>query len=342
MSESKPQRIRKLFSDPNFGLIGRAAFQKKLRTKGIFISSKELNEILDTVDSSQLFLRPKKQEYNAITETDVGDGYQADLLSFESLGSRNKNFNWILSCVDIYSRRAWAIPVKTKSGTSVSGGLKTIFKDGIPKRLTTDNGKEFLNSSVQALLKKHKIQHYLNEPGSHEILGIIERFNRTLRQRINRNFERIGKLRWIDDISSLVDNYNNTFHTGFKAIPMDVWNRKDDNNQKVKRYAMTLPSGTKVRLLNKSGIFDKGTNAKWSSTIYEIVEREGFKYVAKNIKNGNLLKSRYRKKEVLPVSEKVYQKQVEKNKAEEKGKVEKSRENSKNRKQQRGLYENRS
>jgi len=48
-----------------------------------------------------------------------------------------------------------------------------------PKNVQTDRGKEFYNASVQKLMKKHNINHYL----MYSVMkaSIVERFNRTLK-----------------------------------------------------------------------------------------------------------------------------------------------------------------
>ena len=50
--------------------------------------------------------------------------------------------------------------------------------------ITSDNGKEFMNIKVQRYLKEEHIEHFNNEPGDHHTMGKIERFNRTLKQRL--------------------------------------------------------------------------------------------------------------------------------------------------------------
>ena len=54
--------------------------------------------------------------------------------------------------------------------------------------LTTDNGSEFTNTAIKKLLKDNDIEHYLNEPEDHSTMGMIERFNRTLKQKLEKIF----------------------------------------------------------------------------------------------------------------------------------------------------------
>ena len=68
--------------------------------------------------------------------------------------SQNKNFNYILTVIDIFSKFAWAIPIKNKTGDSITRAFEIIFKDRIPTKLHTDKGLEFINKSTQNLFKR--------------------------------------------------------------------------------------------------------------------------------------------------------------------------------------------
>jgi len=62
-----------------------------------------------------------------------------------------------------------------------------------PKNLQIDMGKEFYNINVQKLFKKHNINHYSVMKAS-----IVERFNRTLKNDMWRQFTHNGNYKWID------------------------------------------------------------------------------------------------------------------------------------------------
>ena len=68
----------------------------------------------------------------------------------------------MLTVIDVLSRHAWVVPLKTKSAQSVSRALETIFvtSQRWPNYLTTDEGKEFYNSHVKKLLAKYKVHHF--------------------------------------------------------------------------------------------------------------------------------------------------------------------------------------
>ena len=61
--------------------------------------------------------------------------------------------------IDVLSKNAWAVPLKTKNGNEMVTVIAQIIRDDrrCPKNLQTDMRKKFYNANVQKLLKKHNI-----------------------------------------------------------------------------------------------------------------------------------------------------------------------------------------
>ena len=51
-----------------------------------------------------------------------------DLVDMQKNKSQNKNFNYILTVIDIFSKFAWAIPIKNKTGDSITRAFEIIFR----------------------------------------------------------------------------------------------------------------------------------------------------------------------------------------------------------------------
>lgn len=84
----------------------------------------------------------------------------------------------------------------------MAAALEPILADNRMKHLQTDEGKEYYNSVVQALLKKYNVNHYSTY--SEKKASIVERFNRTLKTRMYRAFTEHGNYRWLDLLPELV------------------------------------------------------------------------------------------------------------------------------------------
>ncbi|XP_039309102.1 uncharacterized protein LOC120358574 [Solenopsis invicta] len=84
------------------------------------------------------------------------DLWQADVVEMRPYTRFNKGYHCILTVIDVLSKYAWAVPLKTKSGTEMATAIAKIIRGNgrCQKNLQTDMGKEFYNVNVQELLKK--------------------------------------------------------------------------------------------------------------------------------------------------------------------------------------------
>ena len=112
--------------------------------------------------------------------------HQADLLYLPHDKVGRKKYKYALTLVDVASRYKEAEPLVDKSASEVAAALGRIYKRGPltwPKLLQVDPGREFMGA-FKPLLKKHDVQVRRGEVGNHRQQGIVERFNRTLAERL--------------------------------------------------------------------------------------------------------------------------------------------------------------
>lgn len=238
----------------------------------------------------------------------IGDLYQADLADLQNLSRYNDGYRYILTCIDVFSKRAFAIPLKDKRGLTVAHAFEVIFADSIPTMIQTDRGTEFLNIEVQNLFRKYNIKHYwsLND----EIkAACVERFNRTLKTRMFRYFTHRNTNRWIDVLSDLIKAYNNSYHRTIGMIPNDV--NKHNEMQIAKRMFPEKPKlvwkyniGDTVRISKFKHIFQKGYIANWSDEIFIIFNRYTTYPVTYGLKDllGEEIKGKFYEQEIQLVT----------------------------------------
>ena len=119
--------------------------------------------------------------------------WSADLIDKSSLSQHNKNYKFILTVIDIFTKYARAIPLKNEFGLCITNGFKAILSEGRkPEKLWVDRGSEFYNKTFKSLLKEYgtgKAASGISETASQiELYStysdlkavFIERFNRTL------------------------------------------------------------------------------------------------------------------------------------------------------------------
>ena len=102
--------------------------------------------------------------------------WSADLIDKSSLSKYNNKYKFILTVIDIFTKYAWAIPLKNKSGLSITNGFKIVLSEHPqggsespqggseprkPEKLWVDRGSEFYNKTFKSFLKKMKQSYIL-------------------------------------------------------------------------------------------------------------------------------------------------------------------------------------
>ncbi|XP_068991200.1 uncharacterized protein [Neodiprion pinetum] len=57
----------------------------------------------------------------------LDETWQADLVDMTAYSSRNKGYKYLLTIIDIFSKYAWAVPIKSKSGKDVTAAMKSVL-----------------------------------------------------------------------------------------------------------------------------------------------------------------------------------------------------------------------
>ena len=84
-----------------------------------------------------------------------------------------------------------------------------------------DEGKEFYNVGVKKLLRDaYNVKYFSTHTGKKA--AIVERFNRSLKTMMWKLFNVKETHEWLNELNSLVSNYNNTKHRGIAMKPADV------------------------------------------------------------------------------------------------------------------------
>ena len=274
--------LKKIYFSPETGYVGINQLQRRMREKGINVSIQELQQFLQKQLTYTLH-KPITHKFptRKVYVTGIDDQWQADLVDMAACSKHNDNYQYILTVIDCLSKFLWALPLKTKSPNDVKQAFDTIFKTSkrIPRKLQTDSGTEFYGKEMQKFLKTNSIHHFssFNEKKA----SIVERVNRTLKERMWKYFTANNTYKWIDVLSKLVEGYNTSFHRTIKMKPADVnknneknvWNTvymqdKAHDDQKPK-----LQEGDLVRISKyKRKLFDKGYLPSWTEELFRVAK----------------------------------------------------------------------
>jgi hypothetical protein len=239
--------------------------------------------------------------------------FQADLCDMRSLAKHNGGINFILTAIDVFCKKAWAIPLKDKKAETIINAFCAIFKERKPLFLQTDKGKEFVAKRVQSFLKEKNVKFYTtNNPDKKA--SVVERFNRTLKTKMWKYFTHANTYKYVDILPHLIYAYNHTNHSAINMAPDDV----NENNQmqvydylysgrgrygKISKTEIKFRVGDKVRISREKYTFEKGYESNWSTEIFvvfKILNRSPARYEIKDL-NGETIEGSFYAEELQRV-----------------------------------------
>jgi hypothetical protein len=146
--------------------------------------------------------------------------------------------------------------------------------------LQTDKGKEFYNWHVKDLLKRYRVEHISSENDDVKA-SIVERFNRTLREKIHRYITAKGNGKFLDVLQNFVHAYNETEHLSIGMAPNDVgtgnqsevFDKLYENKPLMvmaKRASTPLRVNDFVRIAKARDAFERGYTPNWTKEIFKV------------------------------------------------------------------------
>ena len=108
--------------------------------------------------------------------------------------------------------------------------FKKIFKTGQkPSKLQTDKGTEYTNNIFQKFLKRENVHFYTSE--NDEIkASIVERFNRTLKNKMYKYFTASKTEKYIDLLPDMIKSYNTSKHRTIGMTPTEASQLRNPSN----------------------------------------------------------------------------------------------------------------
>lgn len=243
----------------------------------------------------------------------IDSQWQADLIDVQRLKKENDGFAFLLTVIDVLSKFAWIVPLKNKTGSTLVKAFETIFLQGRkPHKLQTDKGTEFLNKTFQKFLKEEGVDFFTTENEDIKA-SIIERFNRTIRDKLWRYFTKTNTLRYLEALPKVLDSYNNTFHRSIKTAPVhvntsnqeEIWQRLYGQPVSSNKKPLLSP-GDRVRISKARRQFKKGYLPSWTEELFTIsrwAKTTPWTYVLKD-DHGEELKGTFYPQEIQKVGEK--------------------------------------
>ena len=233
-----------------------------------YLTIEQVREFLKTQRTYTLF-KPVVRNFKRLRTVPSGwhSDWQCDLMVFTSIARKNGGMKYLLVVEEVLSRYLFVEPVRTKRSDDMIDAFEKIFQKtpALPWRLYSDSGLEFCSQKMREFFKKKTIQKV--EARTNIVLhaAMVERANRTIRDRLKRYFCEHNTFRWVDVIENLVDGINNSVHSTTQMTPASV-NAKNAEKLFQKLYAkpekLEKPKfkvGDYVRTANFKHTFSKGS-----------------------------------------------------------------------------------
>ena len=256
--------------------------------------------------------------------------FQLDLVDVQHLAQFNDNVNYLLNCIDTWSRYAWVRLLPSKHSHIVLDAFKSILEEAgeLPKTAVFDRGVEFYNRDFKAYCDANKIHFTSPDTSSHA--AYIERFNRTLQGIVYKYMTENETNRYIskiDDDGQVIElmplflqSYNNRKHRMIGVTPYQaetqselhtqIQKRLNNYHEKIKQRLATYRVGEFVRIAKIKGKFSRGYNEQASQEIFKIVEvKKNFKiplYVLSNYRGDEIIKGSFYPFELVRVRGDVF------------------------------------
>lgn len=225
----------------------------------------------------------------------INEQWQCDLIDLSSLKAHNSGMTFVLTAIDVFSKVGCAIPLKNKTSANIIKALTSAFEkspSGPPRTLQTDKGTEFTNRNVQAFLKEQGVKHFVSENDDIKC-AIVERWNRTMKERLWRYFTKHNTHHYLKVLPDLVNAYNSSHHRSIGMAPVEVnvdnqeevWQRlygdpccrastqmSGRRRRRKKEGKKTLKVGATVRISKSRRQFKKGYLPSWTTETFTVTQ----------------------------------------------------------------------
>ena len=247
-----------------------------------------------------------KFERKKIIVNHIDEIHSCDLVDMQKYSRVNKGYKYIFTNIDIFSKYAYAFPLKTKTIKEIKSCFQKIFNERKPKYIWSDQESSFFSKEMVNFFKDNNVKIYHTHSDLKAV--IIERFNKSLRELMMKEFVKNNNTVWYNILPDLINTYNNRYHQTIKMRPKNV-NKLNEKHIKntVYNYDITnkkpkFKINDLVRIsLKRRALFDKSTgNIKWSEQLYKIYKINKSNVITYQLKdmNDEIIKGQFYTKEL--------------------------------------------
>ena len=257
------------------GTPGKDKLYKAARKKGIAVSKLEVRSFLAKKGEKQIFRSLPESKGKTGSE---GPGFRAQMDLVDLKYSKSQGNKNILVLIDVFSRRVWAKPVRSKEPASVAPVLRQILNemDRAPMVLSSDKGNEF-TGPVDELLEEKNITHRTKgEKYDPNVLAVADRAIQNLKTRLAESLaDEPGE--WAQRIHDVVRQYNATEHSTVHDAPKEIATNQIAKFMVLQDNAQKLKHNTTILKTRKTALEDVEAFRRPIGGLQQGAFRRGFK-----------------------------------------------------------------
>lgn len=245
-----------------------------------------LNELAKTLSGYRSYTlhKPVRKRFprNKTKVYGIDSMWDVDLSDLSKLAQYNDGYNYLFCVIDVFSKKAWVIPITSKTAPSLLIAWKQLFSvtERRPESVRSDKGGEFNNRLLLNFFKDNRIHFYVTQNEDTKA-AIVERFQRTLKGKMWRYFTHNRTYRYIDVLPQLLESYNNTYHRSIGVAPNNVSHNNETKirkrlygkKSKKKKTKYYFSVGDYVRITSTKRAFKKAYEGEWSDEVFVVIER---------------------------------------------------------------------
>ena len=289
MNENKQKIIGEIYFD-RAGFGSKQTTLKDAREKENTITMKDVEYFF----KKNVEIKRKQQSWNSFVAPHNKHTYQLDITFFRQQDfDKKQKYLMALTCIDVLSKYAVAMPLEYKDAPTVIDIMPDIFRrmGGKPKIIYSDDEGVLRGDLFKEYVEKEGIQLHRTRSSAH----FVERWNRTLKDMLFRRIEadeKKGKqnIDWSDYLPAALITYNyKMVHSATGLVPNEASKKENEFKSKVNvamkakknRIYPELNVGSKVKIMRKKRTGEKEKNSHWLQgeyTVEGMAEKLGQQY----------------------------------------------------------------
>ena len=162
-----------------------------------------MNDLSEELNKPVINKFPRKK----IIVNNIDEIHSCDLVDMVKYSRMNKGYKYISTNIDVLSKYAYAFPIKSKKTSDIKPCFQKIFLKNKPRYIYSDKESSFFSKEMLKFFKVNNVKIYYTNSNLKAVT--IERFNRSLRELMMKEFVKNNNTVWYNILPKLIKFYNN-------------------------------------------------------------------------------------------------------------------------------------